>query len=321
MAIPEHHERHDGRGYPCGLEGEAISLGARIVSVVDAYDLMTNPRSYKRPATIDAARAEIACLSGSQFDPVVVRAFLAIPFKQLQSLQPPAWLGSVAVLADGPGRVRLGRTAAALVVVGSVLGFASWRPWSPRHVVGALAPSTADASGNRAHGTSRDPSGVGSVPVAGERIAQTSKASLTGHPSTKSGSRQVTTIGGREEQRKAKRGAKLAKWIIGAGRDLRWFEESDAAEALPDSLAVVTPPRARHHPRPAGRHHRLPVDHHLPRHHRHHLHDNAAASTHDNAAASTSSIRPQAYTQRLTARTSWSDRWSTSDGPTAGRPP
>ena len=63
-AIPEHHERYDGEGYPCGLEGEEISIAGRIIAVADAYDIMTSPRSYKKPATPDAARAEIARLSG-----------------------------------------------------------------------------------------------------------------------------------------------------------------------------------------------------------------------------------------------------------------
>jgi hypothetical protein len=76
--IVQHHERFDGRGYPAGLEGEGISLGARIVSVADSFEVMTAARAYKRPMTPSAARRELARCSGSQFDPAVVRLFLNI---------------------------------------------------------------------------------------------------------------------------------------------------------------------------------------------------------------------------------------------------
>jgi hypothetical protein len=82
-AIIDHHERYDGAGYPNGLAGESISLAGRIVAVADAYDTMTAARSYKRPMPVRLAREELANCAGGQFDPMVVRAFLAISLPRL----------------------------------------------------------------------------------------------------------------------------------------------------------------------------------------------------------------------------------------------
>jgi diguanylate cyclase (GGDEF)-like protein len=71
------HERWDGAGYPDRLAGEAIPLGARIVAVADAFDAMTSPRPYSRPRSYDAALEELSRCAGTQFDPVVVSAFVA----------------------------------------------------------------------------------------------------------------------------------------------------------------------------------------------------------------------------------------------------
>lgn len=74
-----HHERFNGMGYPRGLKGEQIPLGARIFAVADALDAMTSDRPYRRAMSFRAARDEIISQSARQFDPAVVRAFLAIP--------------------------------------------------------------------------------------------------------------------------------------------------------------------------------------------------------------------------------------------------
>lgn len=73
-----HHERFDGKGYPKGLAGEEIPLGARIVAVSDTYDAMTSTRSYRTALPHEVAVKEILKNSGTQFDPQVVEAFLTI---------------------------------------------------------------------------------------------------------------------------------------------------------------------------------------------------------------------------------------------------
>ncbi len=70
-----HHERWDGGGYPAGLRGEQIPIGARIFSVADAFDAMTSDRPYRRALPFDRAFQEILDGAGSQFDPLVVAAF------------------------------------------------------------------------------------------------------------------------------------------------------------------------------------------------------------------------------------------------------
>ena len=72
------HERWTGGGYPDDLSGEQIPLGARIVAVCDAYDAMTTDRPYRVALSSDAALAELRRCAGEQFDPAVVRAFIAV---------------------------------------------------------------------------------------------------------------------------------------------------------------------------------------------------------------------------------------------------
>lgn len=74
-----HQERFDGTGYPQGLMGDEIPLGARIFAVADTLDAMTSDRPYRRALPFAAAREEIIRETGRQFDPEVVRAFLSIP--------------------------------------------------------------------------------------------------------------------------------------------------------------------------------------------------------------------------------------------------
>ena len=74
--IRHHHERWDGTGYPDGLMGEEIPLGARIIAVADSYDAMTTDRPYRRALSRDRAAAILAAGRGRQWDPVVVDAFL-----------------------------------------------------------------------------------------------------------------------------------------------------------------------------------------------------------------------------------------------------
>src|SRR5687767_13505484 len=82
--ILHHHERWDGRGYPAGLKGEDIPLGARILCLVDYYDALTSDRPYHKPMSEDAAEALIEQEADKALDPGVVRAFLGI-LPQLRS--------------------------------------------------------------------------------------------------------------------------------------------------------------------------------------------------------------------------------------------
>ena len=76
--VLSHQERYDGTGYPSGLRGEEIPLGARIFAVVDTFDAMTSNRPYRAALSIEKAREEVREFSGSQFDPRVTEAFLSI---------------------------------------------------------------------------------------------------------------------------------------------------------------------------------------------------------------------------------------------------
>jgi HD-GYP domain-containing protein (c-di-GMP phosphodiesterase class II) len=74
--VREHHERVDGAGYPARLRADEISLEARILAVADAYEAMIADRPYRAGLSTAEARGELVRCSGSQFDPVVVDAFL-----------------------------------------------------------------------------------------------------------------------------------------------------------------------------------------------------------------------------------------------------
>ncbi len=77
--VLEHQEKWDGTGYPRALKGDEIVLGARVFHVVDTLDAITSDRPYRKARGFDEARAEIIRCGGTQFDPKVVEAFLAVP--------------------------------------------------------------------------------------------------------------------------------------------------------------------------------------------------------------------------------------------------
>lgn len=117
LAIEQHHERYDGTGYPFGLAGDQLSLGARIVAVADSYDAMTSVRSYNAPRSPAAARQELAAQAGTHFDPAVVRAFLSISLGRLRWVMGPlAFLAALPFALPLAGARRglesAGRTAA-----------------------------------------------------------------------------------------------------------------------------------------------------------------------------------------------------------------
>jgi len=72
-----HHERYDGKGYPDGLKGEDIPMGARLIAVADAFDTMTTDRSYRSALSVEESINELRNCSGTQFCPVAVEAFVS----------------------------------------------------------------------------------------------------------------------------------------------------------------------------------------------------------------------------------------------------
>jgi HD-GYP domain-containing protein (c-di-GMP phosphodiesterase class II) len=72
-----HHERYDGTGYPAGLKGNGIPIGARLLAIADAYDTMTTDRAYRRALPVEQALNELVRCSGTQFCPVAVNAFIS----------------------------------------------------------------------------------------------------------------------------------------------------------------------------------------------------------------------------------------------------
>lgn len=85
--VYSHQEHFDGSGYPRGLHGDQIPLGARIFAVADTLDAITSDRPYRRANTFEAARKEIRRCSGSQFDPAIIEVFLRIPDQIWRDLQ------------------------------------------------------------------------------------------------------------------------------------------------------------------------------------------------------------------------------------------
>ena len=130
-AIAEHHERFDGTGYPLGLSGRDISLAGRIVAVADSFEVMTGPRTYKKAMTRAAALEETVRFSGTQFDPEIVRALLAVSAPRLRwAMGPTSWLVGTPLLGSAPSLTAAGVAGQAavgvsIVAVAGVTGLAS----------------------------------------------------------------------------------------------------------------------------------------------------------------------------------------------------
>ena len=85
--VCQHHEQWDGSGYPYGLRGEDIDIGARIFAVVDAFDAMISDRVYRKGRPYQAALEELERCAGTQFDPLIVEAFKHIPREDWEILR------------------------------------------------------------------------------------------------------------------------------------------------------------------------------------------------------------------------------------------
>lgn len=75
--VLHHHERYDGKGYPSGIKGEEIPLGARLIAVADTFDTMTTDRSYRSALTVEYSISELYAYTGTQFCPMAVEAFVS----------------------------------------------------------------------------------------------------------------------------------------------------------------------------------------------------------------------------------------------------
>ncbi len=191
-AIEQHHERWDGTGYPSGLAGPDISLGARIVAVADAYEVMTSPRPYRRAMSTRAAREEIARgAAGTQFDPAVVRVFLTVSLGRLRRIAGPiAWLFQFPLLAQ------MSRVEVAVAVAGRQLAATAGTATAvgvlvASGILGGPTPPTTPQPTAPAPGTTIERSAATSgraeaAPVASLPVAQPAVA--TTPPSTAPGS-------------------------------------------------------------------------------------------------------------------------------------
>ncbi|HEV7465319.1 MAG TPA: HD-GYP domain-containing protein [Candidatus Dormibacteraeota bacterium] len=205
LAVEQHHERWDGKGYPRGLRGREISLGARVVAVVDAFETMTAARPYKRPMGVAAARRELVRSSGTHLDPTLVRAFLTISIGRLwRTVGFTAWLAPLAGAPLGliPRLLPAGSGAAgvtALVTTGTVALHPAVLPTAPPASTPAVSvpaqlPPRSAASGSTTVQVP-SPSATSLTTTASTTHGQSSTASTTttAHTTTRTTTTTSTT--------------------------------------------------------------------------------------------------------------------------------
>ena len=100
QVVLQHHERYDGQGYPQGLKGEEIDIGARIFAVADMFETLTYSRSSRKAENIESACMEIQTVSGTLLDPGIVDQFLKIPIREWEEIS-----GNITKKA-GPSKMR-----------------------------------------------------------------------------------------------------------------------------------------------------------------------------------------------------------------------
>ena len=199
LAIEQHHEKFDGTGYPRKLSGEEISLGARVVAVADAYEVMTSARSYREAMSPAEARKELARSAGTHFDPHIVRAFLNISIGRLRWIMGPlAWLAQfpfIRMIPSTGGQVAgAAATGAATLAAGVGLGMVPVEPPVPEgaFAIPAVVVPAAGVVGTEA------PSGPGAHDVTPAIAAATSTTlaapSTTRVPSAPVPTTRVTVI-------------------------------------------------------------------------------------------------------------------------------
>lgn len=195
--IREHHERWDGTGYPAGIAGQDISLAARLIGVVDAFEVMTGPRPYHERMTVPAAKEQLVEGAGAQFDPAMVRAFLRLDTRRLAVIAGPlSAVGTLALLRPlqglNPGLAAGAATTAALGV-GAAVGLAPVATSPPQRGVVAVDTGTASAGSDddafvgaeATAATGIQGSGpASSPPRGGTDVADAAGASATGASAT-----------------------------------------------------------------------------------------------------------------------------------------
>ncbi|HET6683725.1 MAG TPA: HD domain-containing phosphohydrolase [Gaiella sp.] len=178
-AIDQHHERWDGTGYPSGLAADDISLAGRIVAVADAFDVITSARSYKRQSSVAEARKELSRCAGTQFDPDVVRAFLAISVRQSRLAAPLAWFAHAGMLARLPVTQASGLTAGAAAAAAVTVGVGATTSIQPRAMTAPPAPPVREATARAVPG--RQTVAVPQRPPAVQRIPKRKAAQAKPH--------------------------------------------------------------------------------------------------------------------------------------------
>ena len=184
-AVRHHHERWDGTGYPVGLSSSQIPLPARIISVVDAYDAMTTTRPYRSAFGRERAISTLREGAGTQFDPEVVEAFIAIL----------------------PDRVRVGAGILGLAFVSRVT------LWSKHVGASGLASAVASAGLVAIVGASLLPPGAGPLDRALAEPAQTERSNGSGasDKSSASGDSEGTVSEGPETPVRGPRGPEAGR--------------------------------------------------------------------------------------------------------------